>query len=152
MLIKTCSVHFLLQVLVDDTWTAHTAKVLCLAWSPDSQHIASGALDTHIKIWTVGENSKHITIERKLVPRGMKNTIILPCSLCQRLCSLEKLSHAPPTTKAGYTVYVILAIELNSYIALCRRNLVSRRSRYCCALSSLCYEPVEYADHVMISC
>jgi len=52
------------KVLVDDTWTAHTAKVLCLAWSPDSQHIASGALDTHIKIWTVGENSKHITIER----------------------------------------------------------------------------------------
>lgn len=55
-----------LQVLVGANWTGHTAKIMCLAWSPDSQHIATGALDTHIKIWTVGEISKHMTIERKL--------------------------------------------------------------------------------------
>lgn len=53
-------------MLVGANWTGHTAKIMCLAWSPDSQHIATGALDTHIKIWTVGEISKHMTIERKL--------------------------------------------------------------------------------------
>ena len=47
------------------SWTAHTAKVLDLAWSPDSKHIASGSLDTNIIVWDVEEPSKKIRIESK---------------------------------------------------------------------------------------
>lgn len=37
------------------------ARVNCLAWAPDSVHLASGSLDTAIIIWDVNNPAKHIT-------------------------------------------------------------------------------------------
>lgn len=44
-------------------WGFHTARVNCLAWSPDSTHVASGSLDTCIMIWSVAQPAKHTTIK-----------------------------------------------------------------------------------------
>jgi len=37
--------------MTGDSWTAHTAKVRCLAWSPDSIRLASGSVDCNVMIW-----------------------------------------------------------------------------------------------------
>lgn len=44
-------------------WGFHNARINCLAWSPDSSMVASGALDTMIMIWSLEQMSKHITIK-----------------------------------------------------------------------------------------
>jgi len=43
-----------------ETWTTHTAKVLCLAWCPDNVRIATGSIDTNVVIWNI-ENLMSIT-------------------------------------------------------------------------------------------
>lgn len=40
-------------------WGFHTAKVLCAAFSPNGQLVASGGLDCSIILWSVEEPSKH---------------------------------------------------------------------------------------------
>ncbi|KAK6036038.1 WD domain, G-beta repeat protein [Cooperia oncophora] len=42
-------------------WTFHTAKVNCVAWSPDNRHLATGGLDTNIIVWDL-RNSGDIPI------------------------------------------------------------------------------------------
>uniref|UniRef100_A0A915IGT6 Actin-interacting protein 1 n=1 Tax=Romanomermis culicivorax TaxID=13658 RepID=A0A915IGT6_ROMCU len=32
-------------------WTFHTARVNCLAWNPNSRHLATGSLDTSVIVW-----------------------------------------------------------------------------------------------------
>jgi len=54
----------LLQGLVTSLWTAHGAKVLCLAWSPNSQYIASGGIDANVFIWDVNNKDNKIKIDR----------------------------------------------------------------------------------------
>ena len=44
-------------------WGFHTARVNCLAWSPDSNFVASGGLDCNIIIWSVQQPEKHIIIK-----------------------------------------------------------------------------------------
>ncbi|XP_026332249.1 actin-interacting protein 1 [Hyposmocoma kahamanoa] len=44
-------------------WGFHTARVNCVAWSPDSKRIASGSLDTSIIIWSVDAPAKHTIIK-----------------------------------------------------------------------------------------
>ena len=39
---------FYLQPLIQTQWSCHTARVTSLNWSPDSQHIVSGSLDTNL--------------------------------------------------------------------------------------------------------
>lgn len=46
-------------------WGFHMARVNCLSWAPDSQHLASGSLDTAIIIWDVKTPTKHITYKSK---------------------------------------------------------------------------------------
>ncbi|XP_077991958.1 WD repeat-containing protein 1-B-like [Glandiceps talaboti] len=41
----------------------HTARVNCLAFSPDNKHIASGGLDTNIIVWDLEDEKKRITIK-----------------------------------------------------------------------------------------
>lgn len=45
---------------VGESWTAHTAKVLCLAWCPDNVKIASGSIDTNVVVWNI-EKPQNIT-------------------------------------------------------------------------------------------
>ncbi len=44
-------------------WGFHTARVNCLAWAPDSIHLASGSLDTGIIIWDATQPTKHFTLK-----------------------------------------------------------------------------------------
>ncbi|CAH0564079.1 unnamed protein product [Brassicogethes aeneus] len=44
-------------------WGFHNARVNCVAWSPDSQLVASGSLDTSIIVWSVEKPAKHIIIK-----------------------------------------------------------------------------------------
>ncbi|KAI5860144.1 WD40 repeat-like protein [Durotheca rogersii] len=39
--------------LVTDRWSAHTGRVTSLAWDAAGAHAASGALDTHVFVWSV---------------------------------------------------------------------------------------------------
>ena len=40
-------------------WGFHTAKVNCVAWSPNSLYIASGGLDCSLIVWSVEKQDKH---------------------------------------------------------------------------------------------
>ncbi|XP_013173534.1 PREDICTED: actin-interacting protein 1 [Papilio xuthus] len=44
-------------------WGFHTARVNCVAWSPDSKRVASGSLDTSVIIWSVDTPAKHTVIK-----------------------------------------------------------------------------------------
>lgn len=45
---------------VTDRWSAHTARVGCIAWSPDGKFAASGGIDTHVHVWSVEDPGKRI--------------------------------------------------------------------------------------------
>lgn len=45
------------------SYPGHTAKVTCLAWSPDSSRFATGGLDTHLVIWQPGKGMSPKTIK-----------------------------------------------------------------------------------------
>ncbi|XP_013783916.1 actin-interacting protein 1-like, partial [Limulus polyphemus] len=45
-------------------WCFHTARVNSISWTPDSQHLATGSLDTGIIIWSVEQPNKHINIKK----------------------------------------------------------------------------------------
>ncbi|CAB3399397.1 unnamed protein product [Caenorhabditis bovis] len=40
-------------------WTFHTAKVNCVAWSPDGIRLATGSLDTNIIVWNLKKSGEH---------------------------------------------------------------------------------------------
>ncbi|XP_064199929.1 WD repeat-containing protein 1 [Anguilla rostrata] len=46
-----------------DVFYGHHAKVMCLAWSPDNEHFASGGMDTMVYIWTLSNPDKRIKIQ-----------------------------------------------------------------------------------------
>ncbi|KAK0644498.1 WD40-repeat-containing domain protein [Cercophora newfieldiana] len=39
--------------VVTDRWSAHTARVLSIAWNAAGTHAASGALDTNVHVWSL---------------------------------------------------------------------------------------------------
>lgn len=41
-------------------WGFHTAKVNCVAWSPNSLYVASGGLDCSLIVWSVEKTEKHL--------------------------------------------------------------------------------------------
>ncbi|KAK2068560.1 hypothetical protein P8C59_003193 [Phyllachora maydis] len=43
-----------------DRWSAHTARVLCIAWSDDGTHAASGALDTNVHVWSLAKPGSRV--------------------------------------------------------------------------------------------
>lgn len=47
--------------LVTDRWTAHTAKVTSISFSPDGQHAVSGSLDTNVYLWSLKEPGKRVS-------------------------------------------------------------------------------------------
>uniref|UniRef100_A0A672MQI3 WD repeat domain 1 n=1 Tax=Sinocyclocheilus grahami TaxID=75366 RepID=A0A672MQI3_SINGR len=40
----------------------HHAKVVCLSWSPDNEHFATGGMDMMLYVWTVSDPDKRIKI------------------------------------------------------------------------------------------
>nr|XP_027193672.1 actin-interacting protein 1-like [Dermatophagoides pteronyssinus] len=59
----------------DLEWGYHTARVNCLAWSPDSLLLASGSLDTGIIIWDCSNPTKHFTL-KKAHPQSQVTQIV----------------------------------------------------------------------------
>lgn len=45
---------------------AHTAKVTCLAWSPDSSKFATGSIDTNIVVWKPSQGMSPKIIKGRL--------------------------------------------------------------------------------------
>lgn len=46
--------------LITDRWSAHTARVTCLAWDESEKFAASGSLDTNVMAWSVEDPGKRI--------------------------------------------------------------------------------------------
>lgn len=66
MIVKIVQFRFILlsfQPAHKQEWGFHNARVNCVAWSPNSQMVASGSLDTTIIIWSVTSPSKHTIIK-----------------------------------------------------------------------------------------
>lgn len=46
--------------LITDRWSAHTARITCLAWDETGKFAASGSLDTNVMVWSVEDPGKRI--------------------------------------------------------------------------------------------
>jgi WD40 repeat protein len=46
--------------LITDRWSAHTARITCLAWDASEKYAASGSLDTNVMAWSVEDPGKRI--------------------------------------------------------------------------------------------
>ena len=49
--------------MITSRWAFHSARVNSLSWTADSLHCASGALDTHVYVWSVQKPLKNIAIK-----------------------------------------------------------------------------------------
>ncbi|XP_078070971.1 WD repeat-containing protein 1 [Mustelus asterias] len=63
--LAVCSSNKAIQVFIvadgykeGDTYYGHHAKVLCISWSPDNQHFATGGMDGLVFIWTLNDRNK----------------------------------------------------------------------------------------------
>jgi len=46
--------------LITDRWSAHTARITCLAWDESEKYAASGSLDTNVMVWSTENPGKRI--------------------------------------------------------------------------------------------
>jgi WD40 repeat protein len=46
--------------LITDRWSAHTARITCLAWDESETYAASGSLDTNVMVWSTEEPGKRV--------------------------------------------------------------------------------------------
>ncbi|KAF2649526.1 WD40 repeat-like protein [Lophiostoma macrostomum CBS 122681] len=46
--------------LITDRWSAHTARITCLAWDESGKYAASGSLDTNVMVWSVEDPGKRV--------------------------------------------------------------------------------------------
>jgi WD40 repeat protein len=46
--------------LITDRWSAHTARITCLAWDESEKYAASGSLDTNVMVWSTEDPGKRI--------------------------------------------------------------------------------------------
>ncbi|OQV26168.1 Actin-interacting protein 1 [Hypsibius exemplaris] len=44
-------------------WGFHTARVDCVAWSPNNKFVVSGSLDTNIIVWYMDDPHKHVIVK-----------------------------------------------------------------------------------------
>ncbi|VDO37938.1 unnamed protein product [Haemonchus placei] len=61
------------KTIAQKEWTFHTAKVNCVAWSPDNRHLATGGLDTNIIVWDLERSGEHPIIIRGAHPMSPVN-------------------------------------------------------------------------------
>ncbi|KAF1838161.1 tricorn protease domain 2-containing protein [Decorospora gaudefroyi] len=46
--------------IITDRWSAHTARITCLAWDESERYAASGSLDTNVMVWSTEDPGKRI--------------------------------------------------------------------------------------------
>jgi WD40 repeat protein len=46
--------------LITDRWSAHTARITCLAWDDTEAFAASGSLDTNVMVWSTEDPGKRV--------------------------------------------------------------------------------------------
>lgn len=46
--------------VITDRWSAHTARITCLAWDETEKYTASGSLDTNVMVWSTEDPGKRI--------------------------------------------------------------------------------------------
>jgi WD40 repeat protein len=46
--------------IITDRWSAHTARITCLAWDESEKHAVSGSLDTNVMVWSTEDPAKRI--------------------------------------------------------------------------------------------
>jgi WD40 repeat protein len=49
--------------LVTTEWGYHTARVNCVAWTSDCKHVATGALDTNIIVWSPASKTNYTVVK-----------------------------------------------------------------------------------------
>ncbi|KZT25763.1 WD40 repeat-like protein [Neolentinus lepideus HHB14362 ss-1] len=57
-------------------WSFHSGKINSLSWTADSQHCASGSLDTHVYVWSVQKPLRNIAI-KNAGPGGVNSVLWL---------------------------------------------------------------------------
>lgn len=61
----------------------HHAKIVCLAWSPDNEHFASGGMDMMVYVWTLSDPETRVKIQGDSPASGSRQLALgLPCPLC----------------------------------------------------------------------
>ena len=48
--------------LTTNRWSAHTARVTCISWSPDGEKAVSGGLDTNVFAWSLADPGKRVKV------------------------------------------------------------------------------------------
>jgi len=51
------------QKCINSGWVFHTSKIQSIAWSPDSNFIVTGSVDSAVIIWYVHDNTKRINLK-----------------------------------------------------------------------------------------
>jgi len=51
------------QKCIVSGWVHHTSKIMTVAWSPDSNFVASGSVDSSVIVWYVHDNNKRIQLK-----------------------------------------------------------------------------------------
>ncbi|KAM9814304.1 WD repeat-containing protein 1 [Neosynchiropus ocellatus] len=46
-----------------NSFYGHHAKPVCLAWSPDNEHFATGGMDIMVYIWTISDSNRRIKLQ-----------------------------------------------------------------------------------------
>ncbi|KAG8453507.1 hypothetical protein GDO86_000219 [Hymenochirus boettgeri] len=49
-----------------NSFYGHHAKTVCVAWSPDNEHFASGGMDMMVIVWTLSDSDKRLKLPGKL--------------------------------------------------------------------------------------
>ena len=62
--------------LVADRWSAHTARVTCIAWDDTSNYAASGSLDTNVFVWCLEKKNQGKRIKAPNAHKDGVNGII----------------------------------------------------------------------------
>lgn len=63
------------KVASEKSWSFHTARINCSAWSSNSRYVATGSLDTNIMIWDMEHSGEHPIVIRGAHPMSAINGV-----------------------------------------------------------------------------
>uniref|UniRef100_F7CZ45 WD repeat domain 1 n=1 Tax=Callithrix jacchus TaxID=9483 RepID=F7CZ45_CALJA len=55
----------------NNVFYGHHAKIVCLAWSPDNEHFASGGMDMMVYVWTLSDPETRVKIQGDFLPKTL---------------------------------------------------------------------------------